>query len=336
MTLLPLVAQSQAQSTDRIKTVSGATTSGKVTAITPEKVVVKKGVIGQTEIDAAKIASISFAGEPKELSQARSQLAGQRLRDAQTALAKIDMTKITRAEVRQEVEYYTALCAARLALAGQAPLNDAGKKVYRFVTDNAQSFHYYPASEVLADLLMERGSFAQAEIYYQKVIAAPWPEVQNRARLGVARSLLAQGKADAAQKLLDTLLQNPADSTDAQEQLTLARLLKATALAESGKADDAVAALIDIIAKADPENARLQAQAYNALGNCYLKLGKQGTKDALLAFLHVDILYNSIPASHAEALAKLAPLWEAIGKPDRAREARERLRERYPNSRWVK
>ena len=70
------------------------------------------------------------------------------------------------------------------------------------------------------------------------------------------------------------------------------------------------------------------------LRRCHVASNKP--KDALLAFLHVDVLYNTVPASHAEALAKLVPLWEAIGKPGRAREARQLLRERYPNSRWAR
>ncbi len=334
MVLLP--AELQAQSTDRIKTVSGTVTSGKVIAMTPEKVVLKKGVIGQTDIDVAKIDSIAFAGEPKELAQARTHLANKRLQDAQAALAKIDAAKITRAEIRQEVDYFKALCAARLALAGQAPLDDAGKLMYRFVAASGQSFHYFTACEILGDLLLERGNFAQAETYYQKVAAAPWPEVQTRAHLGVARALLAQGQADAARKQLDAISQSPAASADARRQQTMALILKAACQTETGKVTDGVESLVDIIAKTDPEDGQLQAQAYNALGNCYLKMGKERAKDALLAFLHVDVLYNTVPASHAEALAKLVPLWEAIGKPDRAREARKLLRERYPNSRWAR
>ena len=37
-----------------------------------------------------------------------------------------------------------------------------------------------------------------------------------------------------------------------------------------------------------------------------------------------------------EALFQLASLWNTVGKPDRAADARDRLRESYPESSWTK
>jgi hypothetical protein len=84
-----------------------------------------------------------------------------------------------------------------------------------------------------------------------------------------------------------------------------------------------------VIGRVGPEEAELHAKAYNALGYCQAKAGE--TKEALFAYLHVDILYNAIPDEHAKALASLVSLWAAVGKPDRAREAEALLEERYPN-----
>ena len=63
-----------------------------------------------------------------------------------------------------------------------------------------------------------------------------------------------------------------------------------------------------MIQDTDPEQKELQARAYNALGDCYERAGR--TKDALLAFLHVDVLYSTVPDAHAEALSHLVKLWE--------------------------
>ena len=90
----------------------------------------------------------------------------------------------------------------------------------------------------------------------------------------------------------------------------------------------------EVIPDADPEQKELQARAYNALGNCYEKARK--TKDALLAFLHVDVLYSTVPEAHAEALSHLVPLWKAVGQEARAREAKQTLQEKYANSKWAK
>ena len=73
-----------------------------------------------------------------------------------------------------------------------------------------------------------------------------------------------------------------------------------------------------IIQDADPQQRELHARAYNALGTCYEK-AKQN-KEALLAFLHVDVLYNTVPEAHAEALSHLVPLWHELGQDDRSRE----------------
>jgi len=88
-------------------------------------------------------------------------------------------------------------------------------------------------------------------------------------------------------------------------------------LAAGGKIDEAVALINDVIAKADPENQELYARAYVALGNCYKAAGKP--KDALLAFLEVDLLYPTSPEQHAEALANLATSGKGRqGRPRRA------------------
>jgi hypothetical protein len=105
------------------------------------------------------------------------------------------------------------------------------------------------------------------------------------------------------------------------------------ALAETGKADEAIKQLQELIRKNDPQDAVLFARAYNALGRCYLKQNKP--KDALLALLHTDVLFYSDADAHAEALYHLSKLWNEVNKSDRALAARTTLRERYAGSVWA-
>jgi tetratricopeptide (TPR) repeat protein len=149
--------------------------------------------------------------------------------------------------------------------------------------------------------------------------------------VAVGRTLQAQGNHAAAIEQFDAALALPDDGTDAQNQKLSATLAKAVSQAETGGIEEAVRSLEKIIQDADPQQKELHARAYIALGTCYEKVGK--TKDALLAFLHVDVLYNTVPDAHAEALAHLVPLWQAIGHEERARESRELLLERYAGSR---
>ena len=89
-----------------------------------------------------------------------------------------------------------------------------------------------------------------------------------------------------------------------------------------------------ILAKSDPENVELHARAYNTLGTALRKAGRD--REALLAFLHVDVLYFALPEAHAEALANLAQLWDAMHKTERAVRTRAILDEQYRGSPWAK
>ncbi len=83
----------------------------------------------------------------------------------------------------------------------------------------------------------------------------------------------------------------------------------------------------EVIASSSPEDVALNAQAYNALGGIYRKSHK--TDDALLAFLHVELLYASIPKERIEALENLVTLWTEKQRPDRAHEAERILKDEY-------
>ena len=69
----------------------------------------------------------------------------------------------------------------------------------------------------------------------------------------------------------------------------------------------------------------LRAQAYNIEGTAHRQAGRD--QEALLAFLHVELFYSSVPNAHAEALANLADLWEQVHKSERANRARKTLEE---------
>ncbi len=97
--------------------------------------------------------------------------------------------------------------------------------------------------------------------------------------------------------------------------------------------------LIDEVIKqtdtdANPEQVPLVARAWNVAGTAHRQAGR--TKEALLAFLHVNILYPGVPEAHAEALANLADLWDQVHKGERANRARQTLQEQYKESPWAK
>jgi len=331
--LLVLIAR-EASALDTIKLVKGSA-SGTVTAVSAQEVTLQRG--GKSEkIPVNEIESIKFDGEPPDLNVARSSALNGDYDNALKSLAKIAPSAGTRPEVKQEIEFFRALATARQALAGEGEVNAAGSQMHAFVTGNSNSFHFFDASEVLGDLLLAAGKFAEAQATYAKLEQAPWPETKIRAALAKGRALQGQGKPTEALAAYDhaLALAEKAAGDQAKAQVVTATLGRAAALADAGKTDEAIAAVEQVIAAADPADAQLHAKAYVTLGNCLNKAGRK--QDALMAFLHVDVLYFGFPQEHAEALANLSLLWQELKKADRALEARQTLVERYKNSRWAK
>ena len=154
-----------------------------------------------------------------------------------------------------------------------------------------------------------------------------------RAGVAIGRALLAHGKNSQALDAFEKVLAYQGQDPLSQAQNLAANLGKAAVLVAMKKNDEAVVLINSILNKADPEDAGNMARAYNILGNALRQQGK--TKEAVLAFLHVDLLYPSLPDAHAEALYNLAKLWDDLHKTERAARARQVLEQQYKNSPWA-
>lgn len=318
---------------DKVRLVRGSE-SGEVSETTPLEVTLNRGGPNSRTIAVNQIRSIAFDGEPSELTQVRLNVANGAFAKAQQLLDKVDAGQVRRDLAKQDLEFYQAYVAGKLAQSGVGEVLDAGRKLNAFVRSYPNNYHYLEAVELMGDLLMISGRYEPAQKQYAELAKAPWPDYKMRAAVAIGRSLQAQNKHAEAIQQFDSALAVSDEGADARNQKLAATLGKSVSLAETGKLDDAVAAIEKIIQDADPQQKELHARAYNALGTCYEKANK--TKDALFAFLHVDVLYNTVPDAHAEALFHLIPLWKAIGQDERARETREQLQKRYADSRWAK
>jgi tetratricopeptide (TPR) repeat protein len=317
---------------DKVKLLQGSQSSGRLTGITPVELVLEllsnKKTFAVNEVD-----SVMFDAEPNDLAQARIAVRAGRYEDAVALLSKIDAAKVDRSEIAADIEFFKAMAAARLALAGSGSKTEAGKKLFAFEKAHRTSFHYFEVCELLGDLLAALNKHSDAETFYNKLAEAPWPDYKMRAGVLVGRALVGQKQFDRANGRFDEVLAIEGTGKEADRQKLAARLGKASALAGAGKTDQAVQLVEQIIAEADAENLELHARAYTVLGNCYRAAGKK--KEALLAFLHVDLLYSRFGELHAEALANLATLWADADKGDRAAQARALLKEKYPTSAWA-
>jgi predicted negative regulator of RcsB-dependent stress response len=322
---------SSASAVDTVKKVSGGTINGTLKSIGKTEVSIEKTGSSTAEtVPVNDVEVIFFEGEPPQLKLVRSSVANGAYANALTTLEKIDASNVRRPEITQDMQYYKALSQARLALGGGANAADAGKAMLSFVTANPNNYHILAANEVLGDLLVALGKYDAAQTYYSALEQSPFPDYKMRAGVATGRALAAQGKFADALKSFDGVLAlaDSNKSTVATQQRFAATLGKAMCLANENKPDEGIKLVEEVITGLGAEDTALQAQAYVTLGNCYLKK-PDSKKQALLAFLHVDVLFFSQPQAHAEALKQLAVLWNDLGKPERALQATQLLKERY-------
>jgi tetratricopeptide (TPR) repeat protein len=338
LTALALLASIAAVAqADTVRT-SKASISGSIEEMTKHEVKIKRTGSDKVEtVPTNEVESIRYDGEPAQLNLIRSAVNGGRYEEALKGLEKLSTDGIKRKEIVEEIEYFKAIATARLALAGAGPtVSDAGSLMNKFVTQHPDSYHFLEASEVLGDLFIAVKKTDEALKSYAALEQAPWTDMKMRGGVAKGRALQASDKYVDALAAFEGVLKQAGDASGdmVETQKQAALVGKASCLAETGKAAEGIKLLEEVIAKADPEQVELHAQAYNALGNCYRK--SKNDKAALMAYLHVDVLYNSNPAAHAEALANLKDLWKSVGNAERSAQAEQVLLERYANSRWAK
>ena len=328
-------ASSAAMAADRVKT-NQRTLTGKVIEMGFLEVTIEKSS-ARTPVAVHEIVSITWDGEPSQVGTARAAMAAGRYEDALESIQKVKVDELKRVEVLQEVEFLMALASARLALAGNGDVTQAGTLMLAFAKKHPQNYHYLEACEYVGDLLVAMGRPDRSEEFYQQLAKVPWPDYKMKASIKIGKAQLAQGKAEDAlksfQSVLDDrtpVLDDPTKSEAAKRRRLAATLGKARCLAADAKHDEAIAMIDGVIAQADPEQVELLGETYNALGLAHRQAGR--TKDAILAFLHVDLLYFGAPAEHITALENLIQLWNEVQKPERADEAAEILKERYSHA----
>ncbi len=320
-----LVAATTGLAADRVETNNG-NKMGDLIRMSKLEVVLEQASV-ETEVAVNEIVTIHFEGESLKLSTARKAIDAGRYEDALQTLDTVDAATIKRTEISQEIQFLKAICAARLALAANDQVAEAGSMMVAFINEHGENYHYFEACELVGDLLVAMERYSDTQGYYAKVEEAPWPDYKMRAGVSLGRVQLAQGETDDALATFQSVLDNDASSELADRQRLAATLGKARCLAAGGKYDEAVALVEGVISKADPERAQLQAAAYNALGDAHRQAGR--SQDALLAYLHVDVLYFNSTTDHIEALQNLVELWAEVHKPERAVSATQVLRERY-------
>lgn len=331
--IIVLVGAGVAAAFDEIQVAKRPVQKGTIVEMSPTQVTID---VNRRKISfpVNEIVGISYELEPLELKTARRFVASGQFDMALDKLDDIDETAIGRDLILQDIAFYKAYATAKIALGGGGDMNDAIAKMMDFYKNYSKNWHFLEAVETLGDLAVGIGRYDTAATFYGKIAEAPWKDYALRAKVLQGRAYQAQKVYDKALANYNQVLAETEDFPGAEEQKLFAVLGKAACLAATGQHEEGIQIVEQVIARGDPSDIALFANAYNTLGRCYLASNKP--KDALLAYLHTDILFYGDPESHAEALAALDKLWTQVDRPERALQCRNILKQRYPGSHWNK
>lgn len=302
---------------------------GTVSKVSTNELVLERSS-GPITIPASQVVTISFTGEPTGLATARQAFIEQKYADVLRHLNSIDPTHAISKFASQEAAYYRAVANMKLAQESGKNITEAGKGLIDFTSQNIDSVHVFKVNEMTASLLMATRKYDDARKFYEKLgREAPWVDYKMRAQVNLGMIDLAENKTADAQKKFQAVfsaVQSGAGAAE-QQQKQFAQIGLARCLVKEKKYDEAVKQLEDLAATANAEDLNLQANIYLAIGNANEEAGRN--KDALLAYLHIDILYSTSRTEHIEALKHIVSLWRKLQREDRAQETEARLKSIY-------
>ena len=328
-------AEAFGQAADRVNLVGGSSLSGKVVAVSPLEIDLENSDGDTQKVKIETIRDLQFGEEPQSLKNARGMLLRGRGADARDEAAKIEADELEGLEplVLAEVDFVRAAATGRAVLDAGGDLAGAVKAVADYLVKHPKSYHVFQMQELLGDLYARAGKPDQAVAAYQQLDAGP-PALKGRAASAKAAMLVAQGKAVEAMAEYETAITLAGNEKSSEPQKRSAEIGRAKCLSLQGKQEAAIESVLKVVKNTSPEEKEILSRAYNVLGAAYRAMGSK-EQDALIQFLTVDLVYNTLPESHAEALFNLGELWEKGGNPQRALEARENLKAAYPASPWV-
>lgn len=216
------------------------------------------------------------------------------------------------------------------------------KELADFSRKYAKNWECWPTARTACRLLAEIGKPDEAALLAKELgdNAALAPDLRTDARLiEVGYQLMTAGRGGASAALAEAR-KAEATMTDRQKEKVaiLAEVLAlpepevidakltaeeaaARAAAAAKKVRDAVAKVEAAIGKAKDPTAR--AAGYNAIGEAFLRHGLP--RDAMWAFLWVDVVYNQDKDEQLKALDRLVLVYKATGEEEREKLFRERL-----------
>jgi tetratricopeptide (TPR) repeat protein len=301
---------------------------GQVQSESPSEVQVTLGA-NTTAVPTDQIISIRYDGQPATLQLAETRESAGQLAEAAELYKKAAGEAAGKPFVLQTALYHEAAALTELALIEPQRTKDAKDRLLRFIRTYPNSRHIIAAREDLARLQVSTGDLKAAEATIADL--AKLPKAAQRAAVLRAKLLARQGSHAEAVSELDRLISTLPDRSAEQRE---ARLAKAESLVGMKKFKEAETLVRQVIQAAPAEDVPAQAAAYNTLGDCLRAANRP--KDALLAYLHTDLLYGKDKEQHPRALRQIERLFRQLKQDGRADEYVQRLRLEYPRSPWLR
>lgn len=324
------------QAPGRLVAPNGKSLSGTILGTSPTDVEIENedGDLKRVPLD--KIVEVQFSDEPPKLASARSFLIRGRSGDALGELESVLESELegVPALVLAEMEFAKAAAMGQMAVESGDGVPAADALVAGFLAKHPRSHHFFEMQQLLGELRAKAGNYPAAMQAFDALSKGP-SAFKIQASSGKGQVLVEQGKFADAVREYDAALAVSAGDEASLRRAREAALGKARALSRLGKHADAIKLAKATIDGADPEDRSLLSKAYVVLGGLYRAMdGKD--QDALIAYLTVDLVYNTVPDSHAEALFYLSELWGKAREEQRSRQSGQILRDAYPQSGWAK
>ena len=256
------------------------------------------------------------------------------------ALEKLDDIKPEDADPQQyplvaaEIDWYRAYASLQLALADAGTFSEGGTAMNEFCKEHPDSYRYYEGRRLLGDALYAMSNLQtqsarrqrnldNAREAYSTLERANSEIVRARGKLGLATVALAADELDDAETLFNEVAQHSEfDVEYAEATIGLARTT-----ARQGRTEEATELLNELLSVTPNDSTLRRAKIYNALGDVLADANRP--QEAVVAYLHIDLLYPAARTERVAALKALVGQWRKLGREDRARETIERLRERF-------
>lgn len=229
---------------------------------------------------------------------------------------------------RRHFQYKIARLTVRLAGDDKAKRKAAADLLIKFKTEHPNSWQLFGCLETLAELQQEAGDFKGAAEAYDELVKMKdlSANARKKFQLAAAQALVKAGEAAAAEGRLNAVLKTI--KQDDPQYFRLQMTLAQCQAAQKDQVAKAIANLTKIVAGLKDTETLQKAIALNTLGDCCLAGNRP--KDALYAYLNVDLYYSGDRDEHRKACAQIVKLFEMLGEKQRVKEYQEKL-ERLKN-----